>query len=88
MEKILFTSFKVDPFFPVEFLPLPEMVKADTAQKDPNNMNLIEESAFRHEKLKKDVLGFLLNTQLNFKPSNKRNLPTISDYYSNKTPFY
>lgn len=41
MEKILFTSFKVDPFFPLEFSPLPDMMKPDTAQKDTNNMNLI-----------------------------------------------
>lgn len=64
------------------------MIKPDTAQKDPNNMNLIEESAFRHEKLKKDVLGFLLNTHLNSKPANKKILPTMTEYYSEKTPFY
>ena len=64
--------------FPDPFLNLPETMRADTAQHDANNMHLIEESAFRHEKLKKDVLGFLLKGSLPSKNALLKNLPTIS----------
>ena len=63
------------------------MLKADTAQEDNNNVNLIEQSAFRHQKLKKDVLGFLLNNNIS-KPTMKKNLPSMKQFYENKFPVY
>ena len=42
MEKILFTSYKINPMFPSPFLLTPDIMKADTAQQDTNNMNSIE----------------------------------------------
>ena len=42
MDKILFTSYKINPLFPNSFSNIPEVMKADTAQKDSNNMHLIE----------------------------------------------
>lgn len=63
-------------------------MKPDTAQKDNNNMDLIEESSFRHDLLKKNVLGFLLNPQQPLKSISKKSLPSMSDYYSTKTPVY
>ena len=41
MEKILFTSYKINPMFPTPFLATPDIMKADTAQQDANNMNSI-----------------------------------------------
>ena len=42
MEKILFTSYKINPMFPTPFLLTPDVMKPDTAQQDSNNMNNIE----------------------------------------------
>lgn len=42
MDKILFTSYKINPMFPTSFAPIPDVLKPETAQKDSNNMNLIE----------------------------------------------
>ena len=81
MEKILFTSYKINPMFPTPFLLTPDVMKPDTAQKDTNNMNSIEESAFRHEKLKKDIIGFLLQTNVGSKQPVKKILPSISEFY-------
>lgn len=62
-------------------------MKADTAQKDSNHMNLLEESAFEHDKLKRDVLTFM-NTAHPSKVIPKKSLPTIGEYYSAKVPVY
>ena len=42
MDKILFSSYKINNMFPMPFLSIPDIVKPDTAQHDSNNMNLIE----------------------------------------------
>lgn len=63
-------------------------MKPDTAQKDNNNMDLIEESSFRHDLLKKNVFSLLVNPQAPLKSISKKNLQSMSDYYSSKTPVY
>ena len=77
MDKILFTSYQPISFYPQKFVSIPDMMKADTAQFDQNNMNCIEESVFNHNKLKKDVLGFLLGNHLPSKNTNRKHLPTL-----------
>ena len=47
-------------------------------------MNLIEESAFNHHKLKKDVLGFLLGNHLASKTINKKHLLSLPQFYEGK----
>ena len=64
------------------------MVKADTAQLDQNNMNCIEESMFNHNRLKKDVLGFLLTNHLPSKNVNRKHLPTLEEFYEDKNLIY
>ena len=88
MNKILFTSYQPYSFFPKKFVMVPEMVKADTAQFDANNMNMIEESAFHHNKLKKDVLGILLGNYLPTKNVNRKHLLTMAEYYEGKNMIY
>lgn len=56
-------------------------------------MNAIYESHFHHEKLKKDVINFLLDFHGNKQPNKdkialKRNLPTMTEYYQGKQPIY
>lgn len=76
MDKLLFASYCSQSFFPQKLQPLPDIIKPNSAHIDANNMNLIEESAFAHQKLKKDVLGFLLN-HLPQKNTSKKHMPTL-----------
>lgn len=41
MDKVLFKSYHPISYFPEKLIPIPEMMKAHTAQLDQNNMNLI-----------------------------------------------
>ena len=88
MDKILFKIYEPISFYPDKLVPIPEMIKADTARFDHNNMGLLEESAFQHNRLKKDVLGFLLNHHLPSKTVNKKHLLTIQEYYEGKNLVY
>ena len=62
-------------------------MKADTAQKDNNHMNLLEESVFQHDEIKIDVLAFV-NTSHPIKIRSKKSLSTIGEYYSAKVSSY
>lgn len=55
MNKIEFVPYEARNYYPVHMTKLPAMLNNQEYHIDKNNMILMEEAAFAHEKMKKDL---------------------------------
>ena len=55
MDKIEFTAYEAKNYYPVVQTKLPSMMNNQEYHMDQNNMILMEEAAFSHEKMKKEI---------------------------------
>lgn len=85
MNKIEYTPYEPKNYYPVHLTKLPPCLAHHEYYVDRNNMTLIDESAFSHEKMKKD-LAKLLQKNKNTQP--EKELFTLRDYYSHKAVIY
>ena len=61
MDKIEFTPYEARNYYPVVMTKLPAMINTQEYYMDQNNMILMEEAAFSHEKMLKDIAKVWLN---------------------------
>ena len=88
MQKVQFSPYEPVQHYPIRFQKLPSVLTAGTeVHQDKNNMQMIEESAFRHEKMKKDVLKAINGVNRVENVANK-NLPTLEEYYERQQLIY
>ena len=87
LQKIEFSSYNPQQYFPTKFNPLPMILMNDGLHADTNNINSIEQSAFNHDKLKRDVLRALLGKSSQ-NDNIYKNYPTLEQFYLGKTPIY
>jgi len=61
MDKVEFTPYEPKNYYPVILTKLPAMIGNQEYHVDHNNMNRMEEAAFSHEQMKKDIARCWLN---------------------------
>lgn len=84
MSKIEFTPYEAKNHFPAVFTKLPAMLNTHEYHLDRNNMILLEENAFAHDKMKKDLAKYF---------GVRKTIPgaeqlTLGEFYAGKALLY
>jgi hypothetical protein len=87
MNKIEFIPYEAKNYYP-NIAKLPDMLSQHEYHIDRNNMNLIDESIFTHEKLKKDVAKCLSNQKKVLQKAENLDLVTLKEFYASKPLIY